>query len=92
MLSVTGGIPRYLEEIDPCLDAESNIKNLCFTKGAFLVEEFERIFSTLFLRESESYQKIVRILADGSKEFTEISKELGVEHSGRIFQYIRALA
>lgn len=91
MLSVTGGIPRYLEEIDPRLDAESNIKNLCFTKGAFLVEEFERIFSTLFLRESESYQKIVRILADGSKEFTEISKELGVEHSGRIFQYIEEL-
>lgn len=91
VLSVTGGIPRYLEEIDPRLDAESNIRNLCFTKGAFLVEEFERIFSTLFLRESESYQKIVRILADGNKEFKDISKELGVEHSGRIFQYVEEL-
>ena len=28
ILSVTGGIPRYLEEIDPSLSAEENIKKL----------------------------------------------------------------
>ena len=30
MLSVTGGIPRYLEEINPSLSAEENIRRLCF--------------------------------------------------------------
>jgi AAA+ ATPase superfamily predicted ATPase len=53
LLSVTGGIPKYLEEINPKLSAEDNIKRLCFTHDGFLVEEFEQIFSDIFLRDSE---------------------------------------
>ena len=30
VLSVTGGVPRYLEEIDPSLSASENIKRLCY--------------------------------------------------------------
>ena len=45
ILCITGTIPKYLEEIDPKLTAEENISNLCFQKGGFLVEEFNRIFS-----------------------------------------------
>jgi len=48
LLSVTGGIQNYLEEINPKLSAEDNIKRLCFTHGGFLVEEFEQIFSDIF--------------------------------------------
>lgn len=32
ILSVMGGVPRYLEEIDPDLSAEENIYNLAFRK------------------------------------------------------------
>lgn len=91
ILSVTGGIPRYLEEINPCLSAEDNIKNICFTKGALLVDEFDRIFSSLFLRNSESYKKIVDVLATGDKEFTEICEALNIELSGRILEYLEEL-
>ena len=91
ILSVTSGIPRYLEEIDPKLSAEANIKNMCFTKGAFLVDEFERIFSNLFLRNSETYKRMVELLAQGSKEFKEISQLLGTEMSGRISDYLDEL-
>jgi uncharacterized protein len=91
VLSVTGGIPRYLEEIDPKLNAEENIKNTCFTNGAFLVNEFNNIFTNIFLRKSDSYKKIVETLAAGSKEFNEICALLNTENSGRVLEYLDEL-
>lgn len=35
-LSVTGGVPKYLEEINPKMPAEENIKNLCFEPSGLL--------------------------------------------------------
>lgn len=86
-----GGVPRYLEEIDARLNAEDNIKNLCFSKGALLVDEFDRLFSSLFLRNSEFYKKIVNVLATGDKEFTEVCEALNTELSGRILEYLDEL-
>ena len=91
LLSVTGGVPRYMEEIDARLSAEDNIKNLCFTKGALLVDEFEHIFSNLFLRNSEKYKKILTLLASGSKEFSELSLTLNDKTSGRTLDYLEEL-
>ena len=91
VLSVTGGVPKYLEEINTKISAEANIKKLCFTKGGFLVDEFKRIFSDLFLRESEFYKKIVRTLADGSKTEKEICTSIGINRSGRIPEYLEEL-
>ncbi len=91
ILSVTGGIPRYLEEVNPALSAEENIKNLCFTKGALLFNEFEHIFSKIFLRDSDTYKKILGILASGEKDFETIRSELGMV-SGRILEYLEELS
>lgn len=88
VLAVTGGIPKYLEEINPKLSAEDNIKKLCFTEGGILVEEFEQIFSDIFLRDSETYKKIVKILSSGSKEQSEIQKALHLKTPGRIAEYL----
>ncbi len=92
ILSVTGGIPKYLEEINPKECAEENIKQLCFTDGGFLVMEFKRIFSDLFLRNSEFYKKIIAVLAAGSKEQSEIQAEIckkdDQQHYGRIPEYL----
>lgn len=41
VLSVTGGVPKYLEEINTKLSAEENIKQLCFTHGGMLITEFD---------------------------------------------------
>jgi hypothetical protein len=92
MLSVTGGVPKYLEEINPKLSAEENIKSLCFTEGGFLVDEFEKIFSDVFLRESQFYKRIVRILANGPKELKAIVKEIGGDSQGRLSEYLQELA
>ena len=48
MLSVTGGVPRYLEEIDPDLSAEENIYNLAFPKGACLLKNSTGFFQIFF--------------------------------------------
>lgn len=84
VLSVTGGVPRYLEEVKPGFSAEDNIKDLCFTKGGLLVDEFNIIFSDLFSSKSSAYKKIVSTLANGSKTIGEICEELKIPQSGYI--------
>jgi hypothetical protein len=91
VLSVTGGVPKYLEEIDPKQPAEDNIKRLCFARGGSLVEEFDLIFSDIFLRESEDYRRILEALCAGAKEVGEISDFLHRAVAGRIPEYLREL-
>ena len=91
LLSITGGVPRYLEEINPKISAEDNIKNLCFTKGALLVNEFENIFANVFLRNSEAYRQLVELLAGGAKEFSEICDMLNKVNAGRLLEYLEEL-
>ena len=62
LLSITGGIPRYLEEIQPHQTAEQNIKRMCFTKGGILLNEFEKIFADIFDKRAEDYKRIVKAL------------------------------
>ena len=92
VLAVTGGIPKYLEEINPKVSAEENIKRLCFTNGAILVEEFSQIFSDLFLRDSPFYKKIVETLISGPKEREEIGRILRIGSAGgRLSEYLQEL-
>ncbi len=88
LLSITGGVPRYLEEVAPELSAEKNIQNLCFTRGGLLVREFDEIFSDLFSRRSGSYKEIVTILANGPKELPELCKELKKSRGGVRNKYL----
>lgn len=91
VLSITGGIPRYLEEIQPQYSAEENIRHLCFKKGGLLTHEFKDIFSDLFGKRSEKYKEIVRLLIQGNLEYGEICNKLGVGKSGLISEYLNDL-
>jgi len=91
VLSVVGGIPRYLEEILPNQSAETNIQRLCFQKEGFLFSEFERIFSDLFSTRSSIYKTIVERLADGPCELKEIYTVLEVEKNGVVSGYMEDL-
>jgi len=91
VLSVTGGVPFYLERIKPELSAEKNIRELCFLKGGLLVREFEEIFSDLFSRRKGSHKEIVSSLVSGPKELTEICKELNKSTGGLYSQYLDEL-
>ena len=91
ILAVTGGVPRYLEEINTNLSAEENIKRMCFTKEGFLFSEFNRIFNDIFSRRATSYEIIVSILAKGHKSLSEIASQLKKERSGHISSYLNDL-
>jgi AAA+ ATPase superfamily predicted ATPase len=84
LLSITGGVPRYLEEINPTLTAEENISRLCFEKGGTLFNEFDRIFNDVFERRAGTYKKIVKSLVSGSKTLSAISVETARIKSGHI--------
>lgn len=88
MLSVTGGVPRYLEEIDPDKSAEENIQLLAFTQGGVLVKEFERIFSDLFTQRSSRYKQIVNFLAKGPANLAQICEAIQMEKGGTVSQYL----
>ena len=91
ILSVTGGIPRYLEEIDYSVSSETNIMNLCFCKEGILFSEFDKIFNDIFQRRSKIYRKIVFILADGSHTFSAICSALKVAPNSAITGYLSDL-
>ena len=91
VLSVTGGIPRYLEEIDPGLSAEENIRRMCFSTSGELYKDFDAIFSPIFGADVEFKRRILEALADGPKSGAELSVCLGVKRSGRMASALREL-
>ncbi|NGX48332.1 MAG: hypothetical protein K1000chlam3_01723 [Chlamydiae bacterium] len=91
VLSVTGGVPLYLEQIRPDRPAEQNIQELCFTKGGLLVREFDEIFSDLFSRSKASHKEIVTCLAEGPKELGQICKELRKSRGGTYSNHLDEL-
>ncbi len=88
ILSVTGGVPRYLEEINPDVSAEENIYNLGFRKGGLLVEEFDRIFSDLFSKRALRYKQIVEYLIKGSATIEAICSTIKLEKGGTMSKYL----
>ncbi len=88
ILGVTGGVPLYLEHIDPYSSAEENIKKLCFLPHGILFNEFENTFSDLFSIRSEKYKKIIRCLSNHSLEQEDICLCLGIKRSGDIGEYL----
>ncbi len=88
ILSVIGGVPRYLEEINPKISAEENLMKLCFEKEGFLFREFDNIFSDLFSRRAGIYKKIIQTLIESNKSIKKICEIIEVEKSGVISDYL----
>jgi len=91
VLCVTGGVPRYLEEIDPQLTAEQNIKRLCYSNDGFLFLEFDKIFRDIFETKAENYKRIVQALVSGPLEPLQLCDKLGVESTGALSKQLKAL-
>ena len=91
VLSVTSGVPRYLEELNTKESAEENIKKLCFRESGILVSEFDQIFSDLFESRNKIYKEIVLTLIDGKKERDEIAKAVSLPANGVFSGYLTDL-
>ncbi len=87
-LIVSGGVPRYLEELNPSLPAGLNIAKLCFTTGGFFVEEFDKIFNETFERRAIIYRTILEQLTEKKLTYSEICKKLRLPKGGNMSNYL----
>ncbi len=91
VLSVTGGVPRYLEAIDPALSADENVRRLCFLPKGALVGEFEELFGSAFGERAELKKSVLRALATGAKSGKEIAAALGAGNNGHLADRLEEL-
>lgn len=91
VLSLTGGIPWYIEQINPGYSAVDNIKRLCFEPDGLFVDEYRHIFHDLFERRSQVYEKITSFLAKQSAEYKQIATAINYTSSGALTEYLNDL-
>src|SRR3990167_6678216 len=91
ILCVTGGVPWYLEKIDPHQMADENLKRLCFMPDSLLVGEYDRIFNDLFGSHGKIHKEICHALGEGDKTQAEIRKALHYANSGTLSKIIQDL-
>ena len=84
VLSVTGGVPRYLEDVNPSLSALENIKRLCFTPKSVLREDFDDMFNDVITEQPKFSARVLRTFVDGAKTATEVADALGITKGGDV--------
>ncbi len=92
VLSVTGGVPRYLEEIDAALSADENIRKMAFVAKSILAVDFEDMFRDVITGEPGIRASILRLLCDSPKNISEIASSLGKERNGHLSEALEELA
>lgn len=84
VLSVTGGVPRYLEEIDPRLSASENIRRMAFSRDGVLRNDFDEMFADVITRQPTFTAQVLRSLVDGPRSAAEVCRQLKIEKGGRV--------
>lgn len=83
-LAVTGGVPRYLEEIDPAQTAEQNIHRLCFDPAGLLFREFDDLFSSVFNRRAGRYRQICHALSGPAQTLAQLTASMKTSRGGAL--------
>lgn len=92
MLSVTGGVPKYLAEMDASLSADENVRRLCFDPDGYLYGDFNRIFDDVFDATVAAKKRIVTALADGPASVAELAERFGSDPNGHLSADLKELA
>lgn len=89
---ILGGIPYYLEMLDPTLPLRSSIDNLFFRSHGSLRQEFDFLFRSLF-KDSRIYHQVVELLAKNAEGMTAeaIKQALQLDDSGSFTTVLRNL-
>jgi len=87
---VFGGVPKYLEQINPNQSFNQNMNTLCFSPHGIMLKEVERIFYSQF-REPRTYLKIINLLKNGIFSLGEISSKTKIPSGGGLKQYLKNL-
>ena len=91
ILSITGGVPKYLEEIHPEWSVEENARQLCFMPHGTLFREFNETFSDVFGRRSASRGAALRCLSKSPLSVAELARVLHKTPNGKLTNALRDL-
>lgn len=91
ILAVTGGVPRYLEELDPSLSADDNIGRMCFSPNGYLFRDFNDVFASVFGANAPVKRKILESLAETDLTGQELADRLGIARNGRLSSVMEEL-
>jgi AAA+ ATPase superfamily predicted ATPase len=91
ILSITGGVPKYLEEVLKTEDAESNILQLCFNESGLLFNDFKKIFVDILGRRSKKMEQIVRKSLQEKLSPAELAVKMKTELNGELTRSINIL-
>lgn len=91
LLSLTGGVPKYLEEVRPELSVDENYRRLCFLPRSLLFREFEETFSEVFGIRVATRGRILRLLQDGGLSSSELAAREGKTPNGSYANVLRDL-
>lgn len=89
---VLGGIPFYLEQVNPGLSADQNINNLCFTADGLLRGEFDNLYYSLF-QKAERHISVIEALSKKGKGLTrdELLEASGMSNGGGSTRILKEL-
>ena len=90
-LAVTGGVPRYVEEIQPGYSVAENIGRMCFSPDGLLFREFDATFSEVFGRTSQSRGKVLRALSEKPLSMSELAAAGKKKANGRLSRILKEL-
>ena len=88
--AVLGGIPHYLNQFNPDIDLNENIKRNILTKGSVLYSEVD-FWLHQELRETPIYNSIIEAVALGSTKLNDISQKSLVENTSKTSVYLKNL-
>ena len=87
-----GGVPYYLNYFDRKLSLAQNIDEVLFDSNAPLKDEYDRLFSSLFINP-DTMKSIVEAIGSKNRGLTrqEILAKTGIANSGEFSNYLKAL-
>lgn len=84
VLSVTGGVPKYLNEIDPSLSPDDNVRRLCYDPDGYLFKDYDRIFDDVFGGSVAAKRRILETLAEGAASLSELAEKFKIDPNGHL--------
>jgi len=82
LLSVVGGVPKYLEEVRPALSVDENVRRMCFLPDGILFRDFDETFNQVFGRKAKLRGRILRKLVARPRTVAEVAGADGTPTSG----------
>lgn len=90
-LSITGGVPKYIDELRLANTVEDNVRRMCFSPKGLLFREFNETFSEVFGRKTSTRGKLLTALAGGPLSLVEIARASGFAANGRLTRMLKEL-